>query len=544
MGIKRSVLVRILISTVVLGSGAFIYFVKDSRNIAFYLSVILASVYFLSLLYLLLESFFVNRNTLFKYFQVITDVFLISVVVLVTGTVTSPFIFLYPLVIIFSCIFLSKFASYMVTGLICILYIIVVILGLLILNHLSISNIESVLDTELLIGENGLFIVYFHLVGFIMLAVLGGYLSERISVTREELGESKKSLDILQNLHENILQSLTSGVITLDFDGDIISINESGLKIIGIDSVKKVVGKHLSDFFEGVNIQELLDKKREELIYKMKKGREMILGFSASMLRDSKGVNHGYTIIFQDLTEIRNLEDRVKESEKLALLGQLSAGLAHELRNPLSAISGSVEILSSDISEDNDYYRLVKVASREVERVNLIVEDFLLLTVPVDDYKTNPVEIGYIIRQTSDSFIATVKRNDLKIDTDIEKGLFIKANAYRLKQVFWNLLTNAMDSMRNGGKIKIKCYKDNDSIKILFSDQGTGIDEELIPRVFDPFFTTKEVGTGLGLAIVQKIIEGYKGDIKLISKKDRGTDFIITFPYTDTVISSDRSFSR
>lgn len=535
MDIRKSVTLRVIIATIILGSGAFIYFIKGSREIAFYLSIVLATVYFLSLLYLLLEVFLISKNVLFKYFQVIADVILSSLVILVTGTITSPFIFLYPFIIIFSSIFVSKIASYVVTSVICVSYLMVVIFGYI--DEPNLKSLSSISLSDLVKGEDGLFVVYFHFVGFLLIAVLGGYLSERISVTREELGESKKTLDILQNLHENILQSLTSGVMTLDFDGRIISLNQSGMNILGMSDMNSIVGKNLHDFFDVSDIQELIDKQREELTYKTEDENEIILGFSASMLKDSIGVNHGYTIVFQDLTEIRNLEERVKRSEKMALLGQLSGGLAHEIRNPLSAISGSIEILCADIDEKDDYYRLIKVASREIERVNLIVEDFLLLTVPVSDYNLNPVEIGAILKETVDSFMTGVKRNDILMDIKVDQGIFVNANAYRLKQVFWNLLNNSLDAMPDGGKISIKCYKDNNSAKVSFSDEGFGIDEDYITRVFDPFFTTKEVGTGLGLAIVQKIVDGYKGKIKLNSKKGKGTDITITFPCTEPITS-------
>lgn len=528
MDIRKSVILRVVVATIILGSGAFIYFVKDARNEAFFLSAILATVYFLSLIYLLLESFLTYRNVAFKYTQMIADVVLSSLVISVTGTITSPFIFLYPLLIIFSSIFVSKSASYVVTAVICVSYLVVVFLGYM--DSPAPEGLGDIFSSEQISRDDGLFVVYFHIIGFLLISVLGGYLSERISVTREELGESRKTLDILKNLHENILQSLSSGVMTLDFQGNIISMNQTGMEIVGVTDKKSVTGKNINEFFKISDIQQLIDKQREELRYRNTGGQEIVLGFSASLLRDSNGVNHGYTIVFQDLTEIRELEERVKNSEKMALLGQLSGGLAHEIRNPLSAISGSIEILSSDIDENDDYYRLIKVASREIERVNLIVEDFLLLTVPVSEYKINPVDIGSVISETADSFMNTVKRDDIQIKREMEKELYIDANAYRLKQVFWNLLSNSLDSMPDGGRIRIQCFREDDSAKVVFADNGQGIDNNVLERIFDPFFTTKEVGTGLGLAIVQKIVDGYGGRINITSNVGEGTQIVITFP--------------
>lgn len=531
MDIRKSVVLRIAVSTFILGSGAFIYFAKNARDEAFYISVILASVYFLSLVYLLLESFLAEINTGFKYFQIIADVILSSILIYITGTTTSPFIFLYPLLIIFSSIFVSKSASYFITGVICISYLMAVVIG-----HAEITGIDGLKGfvlSDLVRGENGLFVVYFHLIGFLLISFLGGYLSERISITREELGESKKTLDILKNLHEDILQSLGSGVMTLDFEGSIITINNAGMKITGLENKDDIVGRNINELFNVDNVEDLLEKQREEIKYYTRDGRELIFGLSVSMLKDSRGDNHGYNIVFQDLTDIRELEQKVRNTEKLALLGQLSGGFAHEIRNPLSVISGAIEILAADIDENDDYYRLINVASREIERLNLIVEDFLLLTVPVKNYKVNTVDISSVINETADTFAAAVKRKDIMLEKELGTELFTDANAYRLKQVFWNLLSNSVDAMPDGGEIFIKCFRANKKIETIISDQGQGIEDKFLTRVFDPFFTTKDVGTGLGLAIVQKIVEGYGGYVTVSSQKGKGTNVTVTLPFAE-----------
>ncbi len=288
----------------------------------------------------------------------------------------------------------------------------------------------------------------------------------------------------------------------------------------------------------GTRIDDLISKRREQVVYTTPSGKKSTLGFSTSKLRDNLNKTQRYIIIFQDLTDVIELEDRVKDSEKLALLGQLAAGLAHELRNPLSAISGAVEIISKDVVKSEDNERLIKVASQEIERLNLLVEDFLILTVPVQSFST-AVDLGVLISDTVDSFSKTMRRKDLNIVTDLESATYVLADSYRIKQAIWNLLLNCMDALPTGGTVTIRTRVEGDNIQIELADDGMGISNKVISKVFDPFFTTKQVGTGLGLAIVQKVVEGYNGKINIMSSEGKGTTLIITFPKADNVPESE-----
>ena len=159
-----------------------------------------------------------------------------------------------------------------------------------------------------------------------------------------------------------------------------------------------------------------------------------------------------------------------------------------------------------------------------------MVEDFLLLTSPEKVTNSKLVDLGQVVKDTINSFKNTVKREDILIEIDVDNGILVEADSYRLKQVFWNLLDNSMDSMPSGGKIEIKCTVEKGIVNLSFSDEGEGIKEENFSRVFDPFFTTKEIGTGLGLAIVQKVVEGYNGKISIYSSVGKGTKFVLSLP--------------
>ncbi|KAB2834401.1 MAG: hypothetical protein F9K51_01945, partial [Candidatus Dadabacteria bacterium] len=297
----------------------------------------------------------------------------------------------------------------------------------------------------------------------------------------------------------------------------------------GINGEDRILGKDLGQFMSGLHMEDLVSKKREQMLYTAPDGRMVTLGFSSSELKNTEEKTQGYIIIFQDLTEVKELEDRLRTSEKMALLGQLAAGLAHELRNPLSAISGAVEILGSDVKPTEDNLRLVRMATQEVERLNLLVEDFLILTMPIQKLTTQ-VDLGLIISDTVESFTKTIRRGNIEIVNQVEKGIYVQADSYRLKQAVWNLLLNSVDAMPIGGLIMIKSSTEDSSAIIEISDEGKGVDENFISRIFEPFFTTKEVGTGLGLAIVQKVIEGYNGNINVISSRGNGATFVITLP--------------
>lgn len=523
-GLKNSVALRVIVATVLLSAGAIIYFENGARKEAFFLAFILVLVYLLSLIYSLIYPVFEDYPKWFGAVQVAFDLVLASAVIFITGAKSSPFIFLYPLIIIFADTMLTRITGYVTALASGILYIFIVLYQF----HLEFHSSLRLLP--ILWGERGFAYTFFNLAGFLLIAMLGGYLSEKIRETGKELRESSESLRILKNLHENIVQSLASGVITLDLEGKIISINKTALEILGIISKDEIVGKDLGYLMPGLGFEELLSKKREEILHSADE-KELILGFSSSTLRDSKDEVRGHIIIFQDLTEIKKLEERLRLSEKMALLGQLSAGLAHEIRNPLSVISGSIEVLSNDVKPSDENARLLKIAIQEVERLNLLVEDFLLLTSPIQRLATS-VDVNQIISETVESFLNAASRNGFDVIVNTQKELYVQADSPQLKQVFWNLFLNAREAMPNGGKITVEAHGEESDVVVKISDEGCGIDERTIPSIFEPFFTTKKVGTGLGLAIVRKVVEGYNGRISVVSTENKGTIFTIALPTT------------
>jgi two-component system sensor histidine kinase PilS (NtrC family) len=532
--LKTCVVLRVVVATVLLGFGVLVYLDNGLKKEGFFLALVVSLVYFFNLSYMLLQSLFERYPVASRIVQLAVDLILISCVVVVTGGKSSPFVFLYALLIIFAGMTLTRTASFLTAAISGVFYFLVVLyqsIPGLEENFLYISSSHTHIWEERQMAYT-----YFNLIGFILVAMLSGYLSERVRTTRRELGESRERLSLLKNLHENILQSLESGVITLNLDGRIISVNRTALKILGIQSEDYVLGKDISSCFIGItNVEELISRKREEFFYITPEGKGIVLGFSCSILNDSQDNKIGYIVIFQDLTDIREMEQRLRDSEKMALLGQIAAGLAHEIRNPLSAIGGSIEILGQEVKPSDENLRLLGIVNREIERLNLLVEDFLFLAKPFGEEKSL-VDLALIIDETVSSYLRIKGRSEVEITVNTERNLLVRADSYRLKQVFWNLLVNAGEAMQNGGRILIESVSDDSSVVIRVSDSGCGIDSEVIPRIFEPFFSTKSIGTGLGLTIVKKIIEGYNGKIEVTSAKGKGTIFTMTLPRAKGVI--------
>ncbi|HZX14917.1 MAG TPA: ATP-binding protein [Thermodesulfobacteriota bacterium] len=531
-GLKVFVVLRVIVITLLVGTGAFFYFKIGLRNEAILLVFIIFIVYFLSFLYLLLYPLFQKFVNWFKGIQVSFDIIIASAVIYVTGGMSSPFIFFYALIIIFANIMLTRNAGYVAATSSAALYLIIVLYQL----HQEYSfSIKEFPLSPIVLEDKELTYAFFKIAGFLFVAMLSGYLSERMRLTRKELRESKENLVILENLHENILQNLISGVITLDLQRRLISINKTALEILGITSVDKVMGKELNNLIPMLSIEKSLTKRSEESLHSTTDGRHLTLEFSSSILKNSEGETGGYIIIFQDITEVKELEKRLRASEKMALMGQLAAGLAHEIRNPLSSISGAIEVLCDEVKPTEDNTHLLNVVTQEVQRLNLLVEDFLLFARPIQKPEVS-VDISQVIDKTVELFSSATHGNGLQVVVNTEEELYVQVDPYRLKQVIWNLLLNAIQAMPNGGKIVVEAHLEEGDVVIKVLDEGCGINEGVIPRIFEPFFTTKGGGTGLGLAIVKRVVEGHDGRINVISSEDRGTAFIITLPKGEKLI--------
>lgn len=374
-------------------------------------------------------------------------------------------------------------------------------------------------------------------------------LQEQISVMdleltkkNDELDTNLRTMDSIKNHLENILESMTMGVIVLNLDGNVSIFNRAASEISGF-SRKLVIDKPYADTL-GKNVPlensplftlyKGVEKRNKEKVITTKKGQEIPVEYSTSLVTNMNGEILGVVELFSDLREIKKLQEEVLQSRTLAALGEMAGNVAHELRNPLGGIGGFAALLERDLDRDDPRRRLVQKIIEGVSRLNNIATNLLFYTRPVRP-KKRPENIVQIVEdvlmlvqvelEQDDSKITLIKDYKVKsLDVSLDPDLF--------QQVLLNIVKNAVEAMDYCGELTvgIKQKKKTDQVEIFIKDSGTGIEEEYKKKLFLPFFTTKADGTGLGLSIVKKIIDSHSGGITVESGGDGGTIFRICLP--------------
>jgi two-component system sensor histidine kinase PilS (NtrC family) len=379
--------------------------------------------------------------------------------------------------------------------------------------------------------------IFLTFVPFYPVGFLASSLSDRLKLTKEELEEKSIDLKELQALNESIVRSMADGMLTVGLDGRISGFNKAAEEIIGRPSAE-VVGMPFSEVFNWLGIETFFDDieaagrlpYRYDLRYPGP-GKELVLGITLSSLRNEDGDIKGLLGIFQDLTPMKEMEEEIKKKDRLAAIGELSAGMAHEIRNPLASLSGSLQVLKEDLhlSEDNNH--LMEIALKEMDRLNNIVTQFLTYARPTAPMK-ELCDIVSIIKDTMDLIGNGMELGDgVSLRTELpEDPLVIWADPGQMRQILYNLTLNAHQSLRDSGTITIKVFARAGETVIEVEDDGEGILDEDINRIFYPFFSTKSGGSGLGLAIVYRIVDDHGGTIKVHSGPEAGARFSISIP--------------
>lgn len=352
-----------------------------------------------------------------------------------------------------------------------------------------------------------------------------------------KLKEKEKELEVLKKIAEqraedvesynkNILQSVPSGVMSFDRELKIKSINFSAEKILGLRA-EDAIGKGYNELLGEPITKLLMERKpveRGEIQYQTSDGREIRLGLTFSHLRDGEGKGIGHILVFTDLTELKALESQAELRKRLSSLGEMSAGIAHELRNPLGVITGYTKLLSKKV--DDELAPTVEAISKEVDVIDRIIADFLSFARPAE-LTISKININEVINGCVSSVIGS--SSNIDVSMNIDKSLFISGDEILLRQAFTNLIQNAVDAMKGSGRLSFGYTDMGDDIEITVSDTGHGIPEGIKDKIFLPFYTTKEKGTGLGLAIVHKTIVSHGGSI-LLDSTDAATTFRLRLP--------------
>ena len=330
----------------------------------------------------------------------------------------------------------------------------------------------------------------------------------------------------IEGYNENILQSVPSGVMSFDEGMRIMKVNLAAEKILEVKG-EMIVGRYHTDVLNKPITDLLNDRKvieRGEISYITPSGKKIWLGLTLSPLKDSAGRTIGQILIFTDLTQLKAFESQMELRARLSSLGELSAGIAHELRNPLGVIAGYTKLLSKKL--DSSLTPTVDAISREIIVMDRIISDFLSFAKPAE-LNISDIDLKTIIENCVTA--VTGERGNIKLNLDINGLPVIKGDEVFLRQAFTNLIQNAVEAMPQGGKLTINASSKGDFLDVVISDTGHGIAENIMDKIFLPFFTTKENGTGLGLAIVHKIVVSHGGNI-FVDSSDKGTIFRIRFP--------------
>jgi len=475
--------------------------------------------YATSVFYILLLSFW-REYRIQALLQVLTDLFLVSLVIYATGGVDSSLNFLYPLVIIVACILMPRVWAYLTAALAFILYGTV-----LELTYFAIIPSYSTTHPEVKALQA---IIFVNLFGYLAVAYLAGVLAGKLRQVDVKLKHTSGALESLQALHENIVQSISGGLITTGLDGRITLVNTAAQKLLE-RSEEQLLNQPVTPLFLDPLPQIDSERAHGEVRWVAPNGFRKTFRVLVSTLTVPERGILGYVYTFDDLTEIRRLEREVRMQDRLAAVGRLAAAIAHEIRNPLTSIAGSVSMLSGipDLSEE--HRRLLQIVTRESERLNGIITDFLAYS-RGRQYQFAQVDL---IRLLEDTF--TLLENRLlaqKSGIRLERKYGIReawtqADGDKIKQVFWNFCENAIRAMTSGGTLTVSVEASGNDWQINFADTGPGMSQQLIEKVFEPFQSQFEGGTGLGLAIVYQIVQAHEGKVWARSKPGLGSVFVL-----------------
>ena len=498
--------------------------------------------YVLGLFYLIYNQ--ISRDLLLQaYVQICGDIALITAIVHVTGDLDSNFISLYFLAVIMASMVLPRSRAFLIAGVSFICMGSVLELAYLPSLYPVFAKHHPVL--ERLVTSTSLPVdlttfelkILASLFGFFAVAYLSSYLAESLRKTGEELRDKTGEVASLQALNENVIQSMRGGLITTGLDGKILVVNRAGEAILGRKN-EELRGRGLEEVLHfgpqgaGRFFADGGAYMRREVSYRHPEGEERILGVSASPLDVPEHGVEGYVYTFQDLTDekMREADDQLKE--RMATLGRMAAGIAHEIRNPLASISGSVKLLQSIASMDEDQAKLMNIVSRESARLDKLVSDFLVYS-REQRFEFRPVDLVNLLDET----LLLLEHHPLfsphcrVMRIFPHRPVMASVDPDKMRQVFWNICNNSLKAMPSGGSLTAE-IQDQLARKVLviLSDSGVGLTPEQVERIFEPFHPRFPDGTGLGLAISYQIVKAHRGDIQVNSRHGEGARFLIELP--------------
>ncbi|HAM32804.1 MAG TPA: hypothetical protein DDX05_05435 [Deltaproteobacteria bacterium] len=468
--------------------------------------------------------------------QAVADVAFISIIVIATGLYDSVFSFMFVVVILLGS--LERYLRGAVGWAVLSSATYTVLVYLQMRGILHPPGVEPTLVLFPQFARSAMT----HSTAFLLTGVLSGFLGEEIRKGKEKVRDRDDVIQKLESFHKHVIDNIPSGLLTSDMQGKVNLVNDTACSILGVTR-EDAEGKPMKQVLAGIEGWEAREARegrddsripRAEIRFLRNDGAEVYLGFSTSPMKDAEGHSIGRVVIFQDLTPIRQMEERVRIADRLAGVGELAAGLAHEIRNPLASIAGSSQLLREASASSGESATLLEIIGRESERLNGLITDFLAYTGP-SQRNTTRLDVAALLQEVAEAVRAgEAREKGVAIELSPLKALVVEGDGEQLKQVVWNFVRNAVQAVPRGGQVMIDGFEQirhgSRYVVAMVIDDGAGIAPGIIEKIFNPFFTTKEGGTGLGLSISQRIVHQHKGFIEVRPAPGKGCAFSVFLP--------------
>ncbi|WP_321370680.1 ATP-binding protein [uncultured Desulfuromusa sp.] len=513
---------RTAVITFLLG-GAAIFYLKGSVNRSLIppLFLLIGVSYAEALISALLLKKIENTN-FFTQLQIVWDLLFVSALILLTGGVESVFSFAYLLIIISASFLLSRRLTVLAAA--CAVILFGGILDLQFFNYLHFLNLFRS-------SSDGTFFsaLFVHAVAFFITAVLSGTLADKWRRSEEQLQRKTIDYDELDKMNKTILSHITSGLMLINPDGRIRSFNRAATVITGL-SLQDVYDQEVGQMFPGLPIGSMdvsIPLRRSEGYFIRSSGERLILGYATTPAKGNQGEPLGVLVTFQDLTDFKKIEEELKRTDRLAAVGRLAAGMAHEIRNPLASISGSVQLLMEAEHAQEEDLKLMKIVVKEADRLNGLLTDFLGFARP-QKLQKQPVNVAAVLNQLTEMLATDLRFKEIDIVQNYPDECTIVLDQGQVLQALWDLAVNSVEAMQGHGQLVFGTIT-NPLPAIFVEDSGPGIADEIKERIFEPFFSTKEKGTGLGLASVYSVLDAHGGSVIVDKGTIGGARFTLQF---------------
>jgi two-component system sensor histidine kinase PilS (NtrC family) len=525
---------RVVVVTLLLGLSIAFQIAKNELVFAYYALIVFTYAITIAYAVALRQLSTPEAVRQFAYVQIGVDLLLETFLVARTEGINSPFTTLYIITVSFASFILQRRGGLLTAGVSAVLFGIVTNIQLYELMDVDWLQ-PSGLSTAQTLNTYGV-----HSLAVLAVGFLSGTLSEQLKRADQSLVETEQGLSRLQAFHENVVQSIPSGVFTTDAEGRLTWFNRAALDMTGYEPGAvlhrpwwEVFGDRRDHVSRDVPASFEVESLRAD-------GSRLVLGMTLSPLTEG-AVRVGLVGVFKDLTQVRDLEEEMRRREWFAKIGEMSAGMAHEIRNPLGGMAGALQMLRKEPALDAENARLMDIATREATRLNAIVTEFLRYSRP-PDLNLKECDIRELVSDT----VALIKHDGQLQETQEvvlrqdERVPMTQVDPDKMKQVFWNLATNALQAMPAGGRLSISTgcrrvtsgKRSGDVVEVVMEDTGVGIRKEDLNKIFFPFFTTKKDGSGLGLATAQRIVDQHGGWIRVESREGQGSRFTVCLPAT------------